>query len=66
MATKKRRAVERPKAVKVDIWDCKDLKAAVKERIMACVKDASQAKALENALADIVAYAAGPVGITKK
>ena len=70
MATRKTASKKRtlkPKVQKVEIWSCKDLKALIKEEIKAHVKDAKEAKALEAALADIVAYApASQISITKE
>lgn len=52
-------AIKRPKTIQVDLWECKDLKAAIKRKIKANVKDAKEAKALENSLANIIAYGVG-------
>jgi hypothetical protein len=61
MATKKARS-RKPVVTKTDVWKCADLKALIKERINAHVKDVAVARRLEQALADEIAYGTGGGG----
>jgi hypothetical protein len=60
MAERKKRPIKMP--VMIDVWKCDDLKALIKEKISAHVKDVQLAKRLEHALADEIAYGDGGGG----
>jgi 3-methyladenine DNA glycosylase Tag len=51
-------AEQKPKisGIRGDVWNCVDLKKAIREKIDAVVQDAQLARRLENALAEFVAY----------
>ncbi len=60
MPKSKKRIAKRP--VKVDVYNCGDLKTLIKRKISAQVKDVELAKRLEHALADEIAYGDGGGG----
>jgi hypothetical protein len=60
MAEKTKKPTKMPMAL--DVWKCEDLKAIIKEKIKAHVKDVDLAKRLEHALADEIAYGDGGGG----
>jgi hypothetical protein len=65
MATDKKLKPERVNVAitrTVDLWTCDDLKAAIRQKIDAHVKDVDVAKRLEHLLSDEVAYGTGGGG----
>ncbi len=52
----------RRRPVKLEVYRCGDLKALIKRKISAHVKDVQLAKRLEHALADEIAYGDGGGG----
>jgi len=59
MVTERKR---KPKPIKVQVWNCDDLRALIGKTLKAHVKDVSLARRLEHALGDEVAYGDGGGG----